>query len=140
MKAIVTIAGVSRGETGDTIRFTDEAPGVLQPAPGVRSARWEPVHGRLTIESDGVQIAEVLGELRRVDAWEVDRDTGEVSSRASIAFACDGRLHADEIAGLFKAESLKLSFKAAQGQLPFGEADARQDKGGKAAARAKQEV
>lgn len=131
MNAIMTFKGLTRGETGDTLKFTDDASQSMPPAEGVKSVRWEPSVGRLIIESGKKEIVEIQGELRRTDAWELDTETGEIEARATVTFACEGRLHGHELAALVDAEdSLRLTFKPAQGQLPFGEA----------APRAKQEV
>ena len=125
MKAMATFKGLTRGDSGDTLRFSDDAPHVLQPAGGVKSVRWEPCAGRLTIESGNKQVAEVVGELRRVDSWAMDADSGEVEASASITFACEARLHGHEVAALLDApDGLRLTFKPAQGKLAFGKQEA----------------
>lgn len=125
MKMIVTFRSLMRGEAGDTMKFADDAPGVLPPASGVKSVRWEPCAGRLTIASGNKQVVEVVGELRRVDSWALDADSGEVEASASITFACEARLHGHEVAALLDApDGLRLTFKPAQGKLAFGKQEA----------------
>lgn len=123
MKAIVTLKSVSRGDNGDTIKFIDDASQELPPAVALNSEkrhakalRWDKEAGKLEVstKNGGPVFLEVRGEIQRTDAWNINKDTGEIEATASLTFICSCRLKHGEVAALFGAENICISFTPAQ--------------------------
>lgn len=134
MRAQVTIKSISRGQTGDSLKFVDDATGQLPPTIIInggakdgekrypKGMRFEGEAGKLLIAIRNGKDSRDLslqGTLQRTDSWEVDQETGAIEASASLTFRMDGRLEPDEIAAMFAADSLGLAFTAMQKTLEF---------------------
>lgn len=134
MKAQVKIKSLSRGESGDSIKFIDDATGQLPPTVTLqggekdgekftpKALRFGKEAGRLVVTSNGKELLNALGEFQRTDAWELDEETGEIEASASLTFTMSRRVHPEEIAGLFGADSLSIRFTPSQKSLEFKKA------------------
>lgn len=131
MKAQVHYKSHSRGESGDALKFIDDATGQLPPTIELRGGakdgermtpralRYAREAGRISIVANGVEVFEAGGEIQRTDAWQVDDETGEIEATASLTFTFDGRVTGAELAALIDAKSLSLTFTPAQKTMEF---------------------
>lgn len=131
MKALAKYKSHTRGESGDSLKFIDDASGQLPPTVTLnggakdgekftpKALRYGKEHGRIEIRSAGKSIFETAGELQRTDSWELDEETGEVESSASLTFTFEGRVTGAEIKALTEAEGLALVFTPAQKTIEF---------------------
>lgn len=128
MKAIVVLRGVARGEKSDSLKFEDDATGILPPIIEWRggakdgqklqpkSLGSEPEAGRLVCIANTKELLDVRGALARSDKWEIDEDTGNIDAYATLTFKLEEgcRLHGKEVAALMDAGAFTLQFTPSQ--------------------------